>query len=31
MKKALLKSPIPLAEKKEIYDSIVASLRAAKV
>lgn len=31
MKKALLKSPMQLAEKKEIYDSIVAGLRAAKV
>lgn len=31
MKKNLLVGPIPLYEKKEIYDSIVASLKAAKV
>jgi len=31
MKKSLLKSPIPLAEKKELYEAIVASLRAAKI
>lgn len=31
MKKNLLVGPIPLYEKKEIYDSIVAGLKAAKV